>query len=71
MVITQTGESPIPGGLGGVKKNPSVIYDPDTGSFTNLPKKEINFSDPEVLAIVGNRDLSDEEMQNQIAALYS
>ena len=71
VVITQTGESPIPGGLGGVKKNPSVIYDPDTGSFTNLPKKEINFSDPEVLAIVGNRDLSDEEMQNQIAALYS
>lgn len=71
VVITQTGESPIPGGLGGVKKNPSVIYDPDTGSFTNLPKKEINFSDPEVIAIVNNRDLSDEEMQNQIAALYS
>ena len=71
VVITQTGESPIPGGLGGVKKNPSIIYDPDTGSFTNLPEKEVNFSDPEVLAIIGNRDLSDEEMQAQIAALYS
>ena len=71
VVITQTGESPIPGGLGGVSKNPSIIYNPDTGGFTNLPKKEINFSDPEVLAIVGTRDLSDEEMQAQIAALYS
>lgn len=71
VVITQTGESPLPGDLGGVKKNPSIIYDPDSGQFTNLPKKEINFSDPEVLAIVGNRDLSDEEMQAQIAALYS
>ena len=71
VVITQTGESPLPGGLGGVKKNPSIIFNPDTGEFTNLPKKEINFSDPEVLAIVGNRDLSDEEMQAQIAALYS
>jgi len=71
IVITQTGESPLPGDLGGVKKNPSIIYDPDSNEFINLPKKEINFSDPEVLAIVGNRDLSDEEMQAQIAALYS
>lgn len=71
VVITQTGESPLPGDLGGVKKNPSIIYDPDTGGFTELPKKEINFSDPEVLAIINNRDLSDEEMQSQIAALYS
>lgn len=71
VVITQTGESPIPGGLGGVSKNPSIIYNPDTSSFINLPKKEINFSDPEVLAIVSNRDLSDEEMQAQIAALYN
>lgn len=71
IVITQTGESPLPGDLGGVKKNPSIIYDQDTGEFIDLPKKEINFSDPEVLAIVGNRDLSDEEMQAQIAALYS
>ncbi len=71
IVITQTGESPLPGDLGGVKKNPSIIYDPDSNEFIDLPKKEINFSDPEVLAIVGNRDLSDEEMQAQIAALYS
>ena len=71
IVITQTGESPLPGDLGGVKKNPSIIYDPDSSEFINLPKKEIDFSDPEVLAIVGNRDLSDEEMQAQIAALYS
>lgn len=71
LVITQTGESPIPGGLGGVKKNPSIIYDQDTGEFINLPKKEVNFSDPEVLAIISNRDLSDEEMESQIAALYS
>ena len=71
IVITQTGESPLPGDLGGVKKNPSIIYDPDSNEFINLPKKEIDFSDPEVLAIVGNRDLSDEEMQAQIAALYS
>lgn len=71
IVITQTGESPLPGDLGGVKKNPSIIYDPDSNEFINLPKKEINFSDPEVLAIVGNRGLSDEEMQAQIAALYS
>lgn len=71
IVITQTGESPLPGDLGGVKKNPSIIYDSDSNEFINLPKKEINFSDPEVLAIVGNRDLSDEEMQAQIAALYS
>lgn len=71
IVITQTGESPLPGDLGGVKKNPSIIYDPDSNEFINLPKKEINFSDPEVLAIINNRDLSDEEMQAQIAALYS
>lgn len=71
IVITQTGESPLPGDLGGVKKNPSIIYDPDSNEFIDLPKKEINFSDPEVLAIVGNRDLNDEEMQAQIAALYS
>lgn len=69
VVITQTGESPLPGDLGGVTKNPAVIYDQDTNSFINLPKAERGFGDPAMQALQARDDISLEEKE-RLANLY-
>lgn len=69
VVITQTGESPLPGDLGGVTKNPAIIYDQDTNSFINLPKAERGFGDPAMQALQARDDISLEEKE-RLANLY-
>lgn len=69
VVITQTGETPLPGDLGGVTKNPAIIYDQDTNSFINLPKAERGFGDPAMQALQARDDISIEEKE-RLANLY-
>ena len=63
VVITQTGESPIPGGLGGVSKNPSIIYNPDDATFTNLPTAKRTLNDPIALKMANDDNFTREERQ--------
>ena len=69
VVITQTGETPLPGDLGGVTKNPAIIYDQDTNSFINLPKAERGFGDPAMQALQARDDISIKEKE-RLANLY-
>lgn len=69
VVITQTGETPLPGDLGGVTKNPAIIYNQDTNSFINLPKAERGFGDPAMQALQARDDISIEEKE-RLANLY-
>ena len=66
VVITQTGESPIPGGLGGVSKNPSIIYNPDDATFTNLPTAKRTLNDPIALKMANDDNFTREERQAAI-----
>lgn len=51
-------------------KNPDILLNKSTGETKEIPKVPVDFMrDPRALAILRNRDLSDEEMHAQLMAL--
>ena len=51
-------------------KNPDILLNRNTGETKAIPKEPIDFiRDPRALAILRNRDLSDDEMHAQLMAL--